>query len=149
MGCVGRSSDGLVFTSALIPPRETIPTDLLRFFSLSLVERTFFFSLVLLASGGTLDARRFRFPLPFSRPCLMSGHIPFPVDCLREKEKKGEKIRGGGEEDVVVPFAFSHTVHFGSPLVSSPFNTIHCTAPSCFLISVFLSRYLHALRFAI
>lgn len=107
----------------------------------------FDFSLSLFCSPlGTLDTRRFRFPLPFPRPCLMSGHIHFRRIALEKKKKKREKkIRGGGR--VVVPFAFSHVVHFGSPLVSSPFNTIHCTAPSCLLISVFLSRYLHALRF--
>jgi len=42
---------GFVFIFALIP-RETIPTELLRFF-FSLSERTLSFSLVLLASGDT------------------------------------------------------------------------------------------------
>jgi len=63
----------------------------------------------------------------------ISGGLP-----SRKRKKRRKKPEGGGrgEGDVVVPFAFSYTVHFSSPLVSSPFITqFIALRPAAFLLA--------------
>lgn len=90
-----------------------------------------------------MDARRFPFPLSFPRPSLVSGDASTSGGSPSRKRKKKRKNQRGG-----IPSRTWCT----SALPSSRLrlNTIHCTAPSCLLISVTLiARYLHALRFAV
>lgn len=120
-------------------PRETIPTNLLRFLS--------FYALVLLASGDTERSSIFRFPFPFPRPCLMSGlPHPLPADCPREKGKKErrKKIRGKRRRTLRL-----HRTRCTSALPSSRLRLTQFIAlrPAARLLALLLSRCLHALRF--
>lgn len=137
---MGRSSDGLIFTSALIPPRNNPDRSSSIFSSLSLS---------FCSPLGTLDARRFCFPLPFPRPypyCRATSTSGGSPSRKRKKKKKGKNQREGTSS-----YPSPSRTRCISALPSSRLrlNTIHCTAPSCLFTSVLLSRYLHALRFAV